>query len=348
MKNFTLAFMLIFIAFSLSAQYVSNAGGDETPLDWNDPTAWVDGQVPDLGPGAPQNLRTVTIPAGSNVSLDGNITSLANLELYVGGFLTIHNLTANNNLVVDVAPGGVFIVKGDITYRNNTRILVNGELFADSVLVSTGGSNATGCIGGSGSIRSNDEDGTAPWVPENIVIPCPGMENPFPRIALVEPGLEYTAYGEYIELNWTTAKEEDSAFYTVQRSQDNAKWLPVGNILEASRESSDYFFSDEYPLEGTSWYRLRLTDINGKFSFSNVVEAYWTSKDLDYKVLKSPGTWTIRFPVSGQFLVEAYTLQGRRILVDQVEQAVTMPAPDGAVVIRVTNSKERTASRVVM
>ncbi|MEE4177664.1 MAG: hypothetical protein V2I46_09150 [Bacteroides sp.] len=345
MKNFTLALLLSFFTYSLSAQFTSVEGTD---LNWNDPDTWVDAQVPNLGPGAPQNLRTITIPEGSFVLLDGDITSLANLELYIAGSLSINNLTANNNLLVDVADGGVFTVKGDITYRNNTQIIVNGELFADSVVVSTSGSNATGCIGGSGSIRSNDEDGTAPWVPENIVIPCLGMENPFPVIALAEPGLEHAATTDNIELFWTTAKEDNSAFFTIQRSTDNAKWLPVGNILEAAGERTAYEFTDEYPFEGTSWYRLRLTDINGKFSFSEVEEASWTAKDLNFKVLKDPGTWTIRFPVIGQYIVEAYTLHGRRILVDQVEQTVTMPAPDGAVVIRVTNNKERTASRVVM
>lgn len=348
MKSFTIAFLLIFTAFGLNAQYISNPGGGETPLEWNDPETWMDGQVPDLGPGAPQNLRTVTIPEGSFVLLDGDITSLANLELYVAGSLSINNLTVNNNLLVDVALGGSFIVKGNITYKNTTQILVNGELFADSVLVATGGSNATGCIGGDGSIRSNDEDGTAPWVPENIVIPCAGMGNPFPSIPLADPGLTYQPYIDRIDLSWSTAKEENTAFFTVQRSSDNIKWLPVGNILEAAGISQSYLFSDGYPLEGTTFYRLRLTDKNGKFSFSAPLEAYWTAKDLEFKVMKDPGTWTIRFPVIGQYIVEAYTLHGRRILLDQVEQAVTMPAPDGAVVIRVTNSSERTASRVVM
>ena len=348
MKRFTLAFMLIFLAFSLSAQYVSNPGGAEAPLDWNDPDTWVDALIPNLGPGAPQNLRTVSVPFGSHVMLDGNISALANLELYVAGTLTINNLAANSNLLIDVAAGGLLRVKGDISYRNTSKIIVNGELFADSVLVATGGSNTTGCIGGSGSIRSNDEDGTAPWVSENIAIPCAGMENPFPRIALAEPGLAYSAYDDYIELSWSTAKEENSAFFTIQRSPDNMKWLPVGSILEAAGMSESYVFADEYPLEGTSWYRLRLTDLNGKFSFSDPLEAEWTAEDLKFKVMKDPGTWTIRFPVIGQYIVEAYTLHGRRILVDQVEQAVTMPVPDGAVVIRVTNNKERTASRVVM
>lgn len=346
MKKFTLALLLSFFTYSLSAQFISVEGTD---LDWNDPTTWVDGQVPNLGPGGAQNLRTVAISPGSYVNLEGDITCLANLQLNVAGSLSIHNLTANNNLVVEVAAGGVFIVKGAITYRNNTQIIVDGELYADNIMVSTSGTNATGCIGGSGSIRSNDGDGTAPWVPENIVIPCPGMENPFPIIALAEPGLEFTATTDDVQLFWTTAKEDDSAFFTVQRSTDNAKWLPVGNILEAAGEAMDYEFVDEFPMEGKSWYRLRLTDINGKFSFSEqTLEVEWTAEDLKFKVQKDFSTWTIRFPVSGQYLVEAYTLHGRRIVMDRVEQTLSIPAPDGAVVIRVTNDKERTASRVVM
>lgn len=346
MKNFTLGIILVFLAFSLTAQYVT-VTGDE--LDWNDPDTWVSGQVPNPGPGGAQNLRTITISPGSSVILDGDLTFLANLELFVAGSLSINNLKGNNNLQVEVAQGGVFTVKGDISYRNNTRIIVDGLLFADSILVTTGGSNATGCIGGSGSIRSNDHDGTAPWVAENIVIPCPGMENPFPEIALAYPGMTYASTTEDIQLYWSTNKEEDSAFFTVQRSSDNNKWLPVGNLMEAAGASADYAFTDPYPLEGDSWYRLKLTDVNGKFSFSpENLEVSWTSEDLNFQVQKTPGTWTIRFPVSGQYLVEAYTIHGRRIVMNQVEQTLSIPAPDSALLIRVANDKDRTASRVVM
>lgn len=346
MKNFTLGIILVFLAFSLTAQYVT-VTGDE--LDWNDPDTWVSGQVPNPGPGGAQNLRTITISPGSSVILDGDLTFLANLELFVAGSLSINNLKGNNNLQVEVAQGGVFTVKGDISYRNNTRIIVDGLLFADSILVTTGGSNATGCIGGNGSLLSNEDDGTAPWVSDNIVIPCPGMDNPFPVIALLDPGISYASTTENLSLYWATFREDNSSFFTVQRSKDNQKWLPVGNVLEAAGQSASYEFLDPFPLEGKSWYRLKLTDLDGKFSFSeDILEVDWTAEDLNFKVMKDPFSWTIRFPVSGEYIVEAYTPHGRRILMDRAEQTLSMPAPDGAVVFRVTNNKQRTISRLVM
>lgn len=342
MKKFTIALLLTFFTFSLSAQYVSVEG---TALNWNDPATWEGGLIPNLGNGFPQNLRTVTIPAGSEVILDDIIISNANLELYVSGYLGIASLTANSNLNIEVTPSGFFVVKGDITYRNNTSIIVDGELQAESIVVSTGGSNNTGCIGGSGSIFSMD--GTAPFVPENITIPCAGMDNPFPKIDLGAFDLKEET--DHVSLTWETSREENSAFFTVQRSTDMVRWLPVGTTVEAWGNRAMYAFDDMFPVEGFALYRLRLTDENGKFSFSEEnLEANWTSEDLKFKVVKNHSFWTINMPVSGQYLIEAYSVQGRRILAGQVEQSLTMPAPDGAVVIRVTNNNARSASRVVM
>jgi len=343
MKIFTIALLLSFFTYSLSAQYVSVEGTD---LDWNDPTTWVDELVPNLGPGAPQNLRTVTIPEGSEVMLDESLICNANLELYVSGYLSMASLTANSNLMVEVAPFGMFVIKGNIVYRNNTSIIVNGELQAEGIMVATDGSNATGCIGGIGSIYSMD--GTAPWVPENITIPCAGMENPFPKIELFSFELDDTLE-DRVELTWETGKEDNSAFFTVQRSTDEVKWLPVGTTVEAAGFRSLYGLDDMFPFEGFALYRLRLTDENGKFSFSeDNLEAYWTKNELEFKVVKNHSFWTINMPKPDNYLIEAYTIHGRRIVSGNVEQSLTMPAPDGAVVIRVTNSSAKSASRVVM
>jgi hypothetical protein len=342
MKKFTIALLLSFFTFSLSAQYVSVEG---TALDWNDPATWEGGQVPNLGPGAPQNLRTVTIPEGSFVSFEGEINCQANLELYVSGGLEVNGLNANANLMIEVTETGLLLVNEKITYRNTTSIIVNGELQAEAILVATDGTNQTGCLGGSGSIYSMD--GTAPFVPENITIPCAGMDNPFPKIDLGAFDLEEET--DRVSLTWETHMEENSAFFTVQRSTDMVKWLPAGTIVEAWGSRAMYAFDDMFPVEGFALYRLRLTDENGKFSFSEEnLEANWTSEDLKFKVVKNHSFWTINMPVSGQYLIEAYSIQGRRILAGQVEQSLTMPAPDGAVVIRVTNNNARSASRVVM
>jgi len=342
MKNFTIALLLSFFTFSLSAQYVSVEGES---LNWNDAATWVGGQVPNLGPGAPQNLRTVTIPIGSEVLLDGNINCLANLELYISGSLQINGLNANANLLIKVTETGLFVVNGDISYRNTTSIIVNGELQAEAILVSTGGTNQTGCIGGSGSIYSID--GTAPFVPENITIPCAGMDNPFPKIELVKFELD-DDHPDRVALTWETEFEENSHLFTLQRSIDMLKWLPVGTV-DALGFPNTYDFDDLYPVEGFAQYRLRLTDENGKFKFSEeVLDAFWTSDDLKFKVVKNYSFWTINMPKPDSYLIEAYTIHGRRIVAGQVEQSLTIPAPDGAVVVRVTNSSNRHASRVVL
>ena len=69
---------------------------------------------------------------------------------------------------------------------------------------------------------------------------------------------------------------------------------------------------------------------------------------LDFKVLKQYTNWVIAVPNDGIYQVEVYNLMGHRLVSERTENTLTIPAPEGAVVIRVTDGFERSASRVVM
>jgi hypothetical protein len=67
-------------------------------------------------------------------------------------------------------------------------------------------------------------------------------------------------------VNWTTASEQNNNFFTIERSADGTNYLPIGivNSLGNSSSAQSYSFTDADPLSGTSYYRLRQTDFDGK------------------------------------------------------------------------------------
>ena len=79
--------------------------------------------------------------------------------------------------------------------------------------------------------------------------------------------------GDITELDWQTATEENNDHFIVERGSDNRLYEGIGLIKGTgnSRQTITYRFVDENPLTGTSFYRLKQVDTNGKHSYSNVV-----------------------------------------------------------------------------
>jgi len=72
--------------------------------------------------------------------------------------------------------------------------------------------------------------------------------------------------GQNIDLRWTTASETNNAVFTIEKSADALKWDAVGTINGSGNSNTriDYNFSDYNPFSGTSYYRLKQTDYDGK------------------------------------------------------------------------------------
>lgn len=72
-------------------------------------------------------------------------------------------------------------------------------------------------------------------------------------------------------LNWLTEMEQNTAIFEIQRSPDNQKFETIGTIdAEGDESLAEYGFFDEQPLNGKNYYRLKIVDFDGSFSYSGV------------------------------------------------------------------------------
>ena len=76
-------------------------------------------------------------------------------------------------------------------------------------------------------------------------------------------------------LSWTTASETNSRGFSVERSNDGSNWETI--LFTASKSENgnstmqlNYAASDDAPLKGTNYYRLKLMDLDGQYSLSQV------------------------------------------------------------------------------
>ncbi|HEY0742876.1 MAG TPA: T9SS type A sorting domain-containing protein [Chryseosolibacter sp.] len=76
-----------------------------------------------------------------------------------------------------------------------------------------------------------------------------------------------------VNLEWETASEHNNASFTVEKTRDFETFFTVGEVggKGDSRTPSRYSLVDHFPFNGKCYYRLKQTDFDGKFTYSNPV-----------------------------------------------------------------------------
>lgn len=69
-----------------------------------------------------------------------------------------------------------------------------------------------------------------------------------------------------ISVTWTTESEKNNDFFTLEKSQNGSTFTQVAEVKGngTTNKKTEYEFTDEEPVEGNSYYRLRQTDFNGE------------------------------------------------------------------------------------
>ncbi len=104
-----------------------------------------------------------------------------------------------------------------------------------------------------------------------------------------------------VDVKWTTASEQNSEIFTVERSRDLAQWEFVTNINAAgnSNYNINYATADADAFGGVSYYRLVQTDINGAESIYGPISVSCSEDGNSMIVFPNP--------TNGAFTVEIYS-----------------------------------------
>lgn len=85
--------------------------------------------------------------------------------------------------------------------------------------------------------------------------------------------------GSVVDLEWITASEINNHYFTVERSADATQFEGIIQRLGAGNSNIVLVYQDvDYqPLTGISYYRLKQTDFDGSFSYSQIVPVFFGS-----------------------------------------------------------------------
>ncbi|WP_338874437.1 T9SS type A sorting domain-containing protein [Spirosoma sp. SC4-14] len=80
------------------------------------------------------------------------------------------------------------------------------------------------------------------------------------------------AVQQQVQLEWTTTSEQDNSLFYIERTTDLRSFVSVAQVAGHGTVSAKqhYYFTDETPLKGISYYRLKQMDTNGHFSYSPI------------------------------------------------------------------------------
>ncbi len=123
----------------------------------------------------------------------------------------------------------------------------------------------------------------------SITISGPGIPNrtvTFPvtysllPVELVEFSAD--ALKDKVKLQWATVTEINNDYFTIERSADGSNWKEIKQVKGAGNTTDriDYNSYDENPVNGTNYYRIKQTDFDGKFIYSEIRQVKFTGSTV--------------------------------------------------------------------
>ncbi len=116
--------------------------------------------------------------------------------------------------------------------------------------------------------QSNNPDNLMGW----------GIINTLDAVNLISVPVELTMFsGNYIngtiQLEWQTATETNNSGFDIERRFENTSFEKIGFVAGSGSTTVEthYSFTDENPLVGKNYYRLKQIDFSGEFAYSQEI-----------------------------------------------------------------------------
>jgi protocatechuate 3,4-dioxygenase beta subunit len=275
-------------------------------------------------------------PIGSAVT-DGNGNwSITNVPPGTGYYLVF---TPNlPTFSTSATPGSAPAWTSQNIGTNGTQALNSGtESNADSDVTPSGanaGQTSTFSIV-SGNNFPNMDAGIINW-PFSAVLP----------VSLVS----FTAapQGNAVVLNWSVGQELNLLQYMVEFSANGRDWSNIGTVTAAGRNS--YQLLHNTPVSGINYYRLKPTDRDGSFTYSEVRKVNF-GKTGGISVYPNPAKDQVNITLTGNWISQSATIsvvgmdgrvvvQQRVAALSQTETIATDRMASGKYVIRIQTNTD--------
>jgi hypothetical protein len=199
-----------------------------------------------------------------------------------------------------------------VAFRNS---IIGGQAAAKWVDLTTfGPANGTGPYTLAGPINSMSSAATYYIAIGDNISPLP--------VVLIAFDARYS--DGQVNLNWTTASEQNNAYFSIERSLNGTEWNTIGRVegKGTTNNISNYSFVDpllETVLSGNIYYRLKQIDFNGKFEYSTIIALAATNANSLLIIYPNPVTGQdlyLKFPqsINRNTMISLCDINGRCII----------------------------------
>lgn len=121
--------------------------------------------------------------------------------------------------------------------------------------------------------------------------------------------------GKNIVLNWQTASEKNNSYFTIERSFNTEDWEEIGRVAGAgnSNQLMKYEFADLNTIKGNAYYRLRQTDLDGRFKLSELIAVESCKGVVDVMVYPNPAKDIVNVKCASPLNLEIYNILGEKL-----------------------------------
>ena len=178
-------------------------------------------------------------------------------------------------------PPGVYVYQGD-QWRSQS---FDNDLYVNQTCEKLGIGWAMWFINGAVQLDANfptmwadaEAKGWA-WIPDEITLP----------VSLLS--FDAAEYNRGINLLWKTEVEINSKNFIVERKEPSGAFIEIGKLasLNNGRSVNSYEFFDGNPFIGDNYYRLKMVDLNGSFTYSKTVKISDSKKSLSILLFPNP------------------------------------------------------------
>lgn len=128
-----------------------------------------------------------------------------------------------------------------------------------------------------------------------------------------------------VALSWTTTNEVNTSHIDIERSADGIHFSTLATVATNNNISTNnYNYTDRQP-QSTNFYRLKMVDIDGKFSYSSVLKISF-SDALRFEVYPNPVRNTLTISgINGNEIIKLLSSDGKLLIQKRASgQSMTM------------------------
>jgi|GEM_PF-1451925 len=128
-----------------------------------------------------------------------------------------------------------------------------------------------------------------------------------------------------VDLTWTTEQETNSDHFDIQRSADGSNWSSIGTVAAQGNSATptNYSYIDNSPSNGVNYYRLKMVDKGGAFSYSSI-QIVSLNSVAAFKVFPNPAKDFVNVTfghVSDNGVVRIININGQSVFTQAISNA---------------------------